>query len=92
MSSLVEQMCTLEPDLVLLDWELPGMMGPTSIAELREMNPQLTIIAMSGLPGVRHKAIAAGVNGFVPKTEPPDRLLALLKQYESQAGDIQPQL
>ena len=90
--SLVEQMRQLQPDLILLDWELPGMRGSSSIAVLRELNPQLTIIAMSGQPGVRHEAVAAGVNGFIPKTEPPDRLLELLKHYESQAGDIQPQL
>ena len=92
MASLMEQMLQREPDLILLDWELPGMKGLSSIAVLRDLNPKLTIIAMSGLPGVRREALAAGVNGFIQKTEPPDRLLDLLKHFGAQASDIQPQL
>ena len=91
MKQLVEQMSLQKPDLILLDWELPGLDGRPSIVALREINPQLTIIAMSGLPGARHIAIDAGVDGFIQKTDPPDRLLALLNHYESQTGDIQPQ-
>ena len=88
MASLMEQMLQREPDLILLDWELPGMTGLSSIAALRDLNPELTIIAMSGLPGVRQEALAAGVNGFIQKTEPPDRLLDLLKHFSTQASDI----
>ena len=87
MASLMEQMLQREPDLILLDWELPGMTGLSSIAVLRDLNPGLTIIAMSGLPGVRQEALAAGVNGFIQKTEPPDRLLDLLKHFSTQASD-----
>jgi DNA-binding NarL/FixJ family response regulator len=88
MASLMEQMLQREPDLILLDWELPGMTGLSSIAALRDLNPELTIIAMSGLPGVRQEALAAGVNGFIQKTEPPDRLLDLLKHFSTQASDL----
>jgi two-component system response regulator DesR len=73
----------LMPDILLLDWELPGMLGRPSLERLREINAGQKIIAMSGLPGVRFSAVAAGVNAFINKTEPPDRLLSVIKSYET---------
>jgi DNA-binding NarL/FixJ family response regulator len=73
----------LEPDILLLDWELPGMVGKSSLDQLRTIRDSLKIIAMSGLPGVRFHAVSAGVNAFIPKTEPPDRLLAVLNSYKT---------
>jgi DNA-binding NarL/FixJ family response regulator len=73
----------MKPDILLLDWELPGMLGQSSLERLRKTNANLKIIAMSGLPGVRFNAVAAGVNAFIHKTEPPDRLLAVLRSYQT---------
>ena len=73
----------LSPDILLLDWELPGMRGQASLEWLQKTNAALKIIAMSGLPGARFSAVAAGANAFIHKTEPPDRLLSVLKSYET---------
>lgn len=84
MDALVEQIRQVKPDVVLLDWELPGMEGQPSLIKLRQLNTSLKIIGMSGLPGVRFAAISAGVNGFIHKTDPPDRLLRLLTSYAAE--------
>jgi DNA-binding NarL/FixJ family response regulator len=63
------------PDLLLLDWELPGCSAEHSLSILRSHCPQTTVIALSGRLGAREAAMAAGVDEFISKAEPPERLL-----------------
>ena len=64
------------PDLVLLDWELPGLEADGLLPTLRELCPHLSVIALSGRPEARRAALDAGVDAFVSKGDPPERLLA----------------
>ena len=66
------------PDLVLLEWELPGPVGSDLLSALRGICPDLFIVALSGRPESRQVALAAGADAFVSKAEPPERLLATL--------------
>jgi DNA-binding NarL/FixJ family response regulator len=66
------------PDLVLLDWELPGLQTADLLPALRQHLPRLVVIALSGRPEARRSALAAGVDAFVSKGDPPERLLATL--------------
>lgn len=72
------------PDLVLLDWELPGIQVAGQrhalLNDLRKDNPKLQIIVLSGLPESSRAAIAAGANAFVSKADPPEQLLAALQK------------
>lgn len=69
-----------QPDILLLDWELPGWKNATDLAILRKSRPGLTVVALSGRPESRRMALAAGVNAFVSKGEPPERLLAAVER------------
>ena len=64
------------PDVVLLDWELPGLGVDRLLPTLRELCPCLKVIALSGRPEARQAALDAGVDAFVSKGDPPERLLA----------------
>ena len=64
------------PDLVLLDWELPGQNSTTLLHALRAVQPGSRVIALSGRPEARQAALDAGADGFVSKGDPPERLLA----------------
>jgi two-component system nitrate/nitrite response regulator NarL len=68
----------VHPDLVLLDWELSGRARGGLLPALREIRPQLVVIALSGRPEARKAALAAGANAFVSKTDLPERLLAAI--------------
>jgi DNA-binding NarL/FixJ family response regulator len=70
------------PDLVLLDWELPGAESDKIMVELRTLCPRLKVIALSGLPEARRAALDAGADAFVSKGDPPERLLGALRQVE----------
>jgi DNA-binding NarL/FixJ family response regulator len=67
------------PELVLLDWELPGLPPVQLLRLLRYERPFLKIIAMSSRPEARQVALAAGVEAFVSKSEPPGWVLAVIR-------------
>ncbi|HHY57330.1 MAG TPA: response regulator transcription factor [Chloroflexi bacterium] len=75
------------PDLLLLDWELPGLHTTESarlvINSLYASCPSLHIIVLSGRPEANRHALAAGVSAFVSKADPPERLLAALRRVKT---------
>ena len=73
---LLVQVKALCPDLVLLDWELPGLQTVSLLPALRDLCPHLRVVALSGRPEARQAALDAGVDAFVSKGNPPEQLLA----------------
>jgi DNA-binding NarL/FixJ family response regulator len=94
--SLVLESRELVPDLILLDWELAGRPSHSLIADLKESVPHLQVIVLSGRPESEKRALAAGADVFVSKTDPPDRLLAavqgLFKRRQADAWTVQAEL
>jgi DNA-binding NarL/FixJ family response regulator len=82
-STLLEQVETTQPDILLLDWELADLRTEKAKAKLvrtlRARFPHLRIIALSSAPGSGQQVMAAGVHAFVSKTESPDHLLEALR-------------
>lgn len=72
------------PDLILIDWELPGWQPYTAkqnlIGTLRAIAPRVQIIVLSGYIEATPVALAAGANAFVSKGEPPEHLLSAIHQ------------
>ena len=65
-----------KPDLVLLDWELPGLTVQEPIIEiLRSICADIKIIILSGDIHARKDALEAGANSFICKSDPPEKLL-----------------
>jgi DNA-binding NarL/FixJ family response regulator len=78
-TALLVQLAGSRPDLVLLDWELPGLPAVGSIATIHAGYPTLILIALSSRLEARQAALQAGADGFVGKSEPPEQLLAIIK-------------
>lgn len=74
----------VQPDLILLDWELPGLRQTDPLSELRRVAPRTPVIAISGRPEAREEALAAGADAFICKGNPPDQLLLALAALSSQ--------
>ncbi len=72
----VEMSC---PDLLLLDWELPGPKVHHLMSGLHAICPDLQVLALSGRSEMRQAAVEAGVDAFVCKCDPPESLLAAIE-------------
>lgn len=70
------------PALVLLDLELPGLSGLETVSRLRALDPQLPVVVCSSHQGdlARQAALERGARAYVSKAEPPERLVAVLRQ------------
>lgn len=82
--TLLARTADLHPDLVLLDWELPGLNHAAAaravLNALYASCPNLQVVVFSGRPEANRHAMAAGASAFVSKADPPERLLAALHQ------------
>ena len=80
-----------KPDIVLLDWDLPGLKkqdlddehASEPIAALQTYCPGMKIIVLSSDPDDRRQALAAGADAFVSKGNPPDELLGILRELSN---------
>jgi len=74
---LIQSAC---PDLVLLDWDLPGLPSIEVLAEVSSADCRPKIIVLGKDPEARPVALAAGADAFVVKGEPPEQLLIAFRQ------------
>ena len=76
------------PDLVVLDQHLPDGKGTDSIQQLRQMSPrtQVVVLTADASDETLLAAVEAGAAGFIPKSEPAARIIALLSR--AAAGEI----
>jgi DNA-binding NarL/FixJ family response regulator len=91
---VLEQVGEHECDLVLLDWELPGLhpcrgKPPTRtdgrvLSALRFLHPEVVLVALSGRSEARQEYATAGADQFISKGEPPENLLGTLHQLAKQ--------
>lgn len=73
---VLKYVCRNAPDLLLLDWELPGQALDYFIFIIRMIYPDLLIVAL-GLSGHHHEeALAAGADAFINKLDFPEQLVA----------------
>jgi two-component system, chemotaxis family, chemotaxis protein CheY len=80
----VEAVCALAPDVVILDWEMPGLNGPEFMRRVRSPHdfplPDVPVIMLTGY-GERSRVVEAvrlGVNEFLLKPVSSKALLARL--------------
>jgi DNA-binding NarL/FixJ family response regulator len=71
----LERVQDTQPDLVLLDWELVKSQVTDLAAARRALDQTLKIVAFGQGQEARQAAVAAGVNAFVSRKEPIERLL-----------------
>lgn len=65
--SLLAQVCQKAPDMILLDWTLPGLHPQRLIRTLRECCPDARLVAMSVKPEHEKAAQEYGLDGFISK-------------------------
>lgn len=70
-----------QPEIVLLDLEMPGIDGIEAAAQiLRTVTARAIIVTRHARPGALRRALAAGVRGFVPKSTPASELARIIRE------------
>ena len=81
---LLAQATLAQPDVLILDWFLPGRPATHMLADVRALERRPQIIVLSVRPEVESEAISAGADAFITKTASPDRLVAILHKMKRQ--------
>lgn len=84
----------LEPDVCLMDIEMPAKSGLDVAEELkrRHLNCRVIILTTFGRPGYFERAVKAGVQGYLLKDEPSERLAAAIRNVMRGEREISPEL
>ncbi|MBV9172809.1 MAG: response regulator transcription factor [Chloroflexi bacterium] len=71
----------MRPDVVLMDLVMPGVDGPTAIAEIRAANPDIQIIALTSFPeeDLVQRALGAGAISYLLKNVGADELAEAIR-------------
>jgi DNA-binding NarL/FixJ family response regulator len=73
--NLVEQVRLAKPDILHLNWELPGQDVTEKVKVLCEAIPRLKLIVLSVRPEARSPALAAGADAFIDMAMTSDALI-----------------
>ena len=79
----VEQVQQLQPDLVILDWQMPVMNGLEAAREIHRIAPSTTMLMLTlhDFGSLRQEAQAVGIREVLSKTDQvSERLLASLRK------------
>jgi DNA-binding NarL/FixJ family response regulator len=80
---LLAQLTMSDPDVVILDWRLPGLEEVGSITTLKKNSPGIYVIVLSGRPELGQAALDAGADEFVSKIDPPEHLLSSMDRCQA---------
>ena len=86
--SALEELPKLNPDIVLMDINLPGMSGIECIKKVQKKSPQIQFMMFTIYENSEqvYEALAAGASGYLLKKTPPEKILEALKElYEGGA-------
>lgn len=84
----VQDIITLQPDVVLLDIDMPSMTGIEGLAQIRGQHPDVKILMLTVFDDNKNvfDAIRQGANGYLLKKTPPARLIDYIREvYEGGA-------
>lgn len=93
-AEVVPRALEVEPDVALLDIEMPNLSGLDAARELAGRLPgcRVMIVTTFSRPGYLHRAMEAGARGFVVKDGPADGLADAIREVFAGGTVIDPEL
>ena len=81
-SALLESVQRLQPDVIVLDLNLPDLSGLEACRQITQAHPQTKVIVFTAVtdPEVRERSLAVGASAFVSKLGPVTDLLSAVKR------------
>ncbi|WP_298038255.1 response regulator transcription factor [uncultured Microbacterium sp.] len=83
----------LQPDICLLDLEMPGLDGVEVAEHLRRsVATRCVVITRHARPGVLRRALASGVAGFLPKSRSADEVAEVIRRVAAGGRYVDPEV
>lgn len=81
-NNAVDEVEALQPDLVLMDIDMPGINGIEGLKNIREKNITVKILMLTVFDDNKYvfEAIKSGANGYILKKTPPAKLLEYIQE------------
>lgn len=91
---IVPTALTHNPDIAIIDIDLPGLDGLSAAEELHEVLPECPVLILTNLgrAGTLRRALAAHVSGYMLKDAPPEQLATAIRNVVAGRRVIDPQL
>ncbi len=91
---VVEAAQRTQPDVALLDVEMPGIDGIEATRRLRAAMPEVKVVIVTtfGRPGFLRRALVAGASGFVVKDTPARQLADAVRRVHTGLRVVDPTL
>ncbi|GAA2897132.1 MULTISPECIES: response regulator transcription factor [Streptomyces] len=81
-----------QPDVLVIDLEMPGVDGLGAVVEIRRARPEQVILMLTrhARPGILRKALKLGVQGFVSKSAEPAHITSVINMLHDGKRWIDP--
>jgi DNA-binding NarL/FixJ family response regulator len=90
----VEQFLRSQPDVTLMDLEMPRMNGVQAIQAIRSQHPDAKVVVLTMYHGDEdiYRAVAAGAMGYLLKDTLPDDLIRVIRDVHAGQRAIPPEI
>ena len=77
----IEKVLAFQPDIVLIDIEMPGMNGIEATRKIKEESPETAVLALTMYEDDQYffEMLKAGAAGYIPKRAAPDALVNAIR-------------
>jgi DNA-binding NarL/FixJ family response regulator len=82
------------PDVVLMDINLPGMLGTDCVRELKTLTPNLPVLMLTVYEDSEQifKSLMSGATGYLLKRTPKDKLLEAIREVDAGGAPMSRQI
>ena len=93
-SDIVNQVRSIQPGVLLMDIDMPGINGIEAVKKVREFDKQVQIIMLTVFDDNTHvfEAIYAGANGYLLKKYVSDKLLSAISEVLEGGAPMSPSI
>jgi DNA-binding NarL/FixJ family response regulator len=93
-NSIEEALIISEPDLVLMDIEMPGINGIEAVRQIKKFNPAITIIMQTIFEDEERvfSSLLSGASGYLTKDAPPLAIIEAIKDAYNGGSPMTPSI
>jgi DNA-binding NarL/FixJ family response regulator len=81
-NNVVDQVEAFEPDVILMDIDMPGINGIEGLKLIRQHNQKVKVLMLTVFDDNKNvfEALKSGANGYILKKTPPNKLLEYIQE------------